>query len=265
MCAGEREVLEALDREDHGWEFLEREAFWSVTFYDPWDLPIAEHNQWLDHGLATDSEGGIPTAVQFGPKQRVRRGSPKMLAFFEGLYRALARTTEEELDRGRWSKEVETHAGMMRFVLVLPDLLTPPETWVPDRGAFNPLRRAVEAGERTLGPEFFGEHRGHFWGLAETRPYMEAMMEMAVVQRQLGQGEASADTFLEMLSLNPDDHQGVWTWAVPQLILLGREGEAAEILERFTDEPNIWDSFGRALVAFKKQGDSKKARDLLER
>ena len=83
--------------------------------------------------------------------------------------------------------------------------------------------------------------------------------------RQLGQGEASADTFLELLSLNPDDHQGVRTWAVPQLILLGRDDEAAGILERFTDERNIWDSFGRALVAFKKKGDSKKARGLLER
>ena len=67
-----------------------------------------------------------------------------MLAFFEGFYRALARTTEGEIDGARWSEEVETHAGVMRFSLALQDLLTSPETWVPKRGAYNPLRNAID-------------------------------------------------------------------------------------------------------------------------
>jgi hypothetical protein len=29
-------------------------AVWSVTLHEPWEVPIAEHDAWLDHGLATD-------------------------------------------------------------------------------------------------------------------------------------------------------------------------------------------------------------------
>src|SRR5947209_6382926 len=32
-------------------------------------------------------------------------------------------------------------------------------------------QQGVEAGERSLGPQAFQEHVGHFWGVLETRPY----------------------------------------------------------------------------------------------
>jgi hypothetical protein len=35
-------------------------------------------------------------------------------------------------------------------------------------------RKGVEAGERALGKQAFGEEAGHFWGILETRPYMRA-------------------------------------------------------------------------------------------
>jgi tetratricopeptide (TPR) repeat protein len=46
-----------------------------------------------------------------------------MLAFFAGLLRAIAATTEEEADTGRWRKSVETARGLMTFTLALPDVL----------------------------------------------------------------------------------------------------------------------------------------------
>jgi tetratricopeptide (TPR) repeat protein len=118
-------------------------ALWSVTFHEPWEVPIAEHDTWLNHGLATDSEGRIPTAVQFGPKRRVRRASPKMLAFFEGLFRALAETTEDELDAGQWRRVVQTSEGELKLGLSLPDVLTPPAPAANGVPPFNPLRQAA--------------------------------------------------------------------------------------------------------------------------
>ena len=38
------------------------------------------------------------------------------------------------------------------------------------------LQQAVATGERVHGPQFFEEHRGHFWGTIETRPYMRSAL-----------------------------------------------------------------------------------------
>ena len=65
--------------------------------------------------------------MQYGPKRRVRRASPKMLAFFEGLFRALAETTEEQLDPGAWETVVETSQGRLALSLSLPVLLGEPD------------------------------------------------------------------------------------------------------------------------------------------
>ncbi len=38
--------------------------------------------------------------------------------------------------------------------------------------AMDLYERAMRAGERKLGEEFFEENRGHFWGIFETRGYV---------------------------------------------------------------------------------------------
>jgi tetratricopeptide (TPR) repeat protein len=149
---------------------------WAVTFYDPWDLPVAEHDVWLDEELATDPDGRIPTAVQLGPKRRVRRASPKMLAFFEGFFLALAETTEDELDSGRWQKTVETSQGKLRLGLSLPDILSPPAPAAKVLRPFHPLRNAAMLeGIRDLlaGQDF------------ESEEEMRAFLENEVVGREL--------------------------------------------------------------------------------
>ena len=125
---------------------IANDAIWSVTFYEPWEVPIREHDLWLDHGFPTGPEGTVPAAVQYGPKRRIRRASPKMLAFFEGVFRALAETTEDEMDSGRWSKTVGTSAGALSLQLTLPDILEPPSESDRPR-SFNPLRSGAALGE----------------------------------------------------------------------------------------------------------------------
>jgi len=142
--ADHRSLLDCpADDTRQGFERLADASLWSVTFYEPWEVPVLEHEAWLKHGLATDPEGRIPTAVQYGPKRRVRRASPKMLAFFEGCFRALASTTEDELDGGRWRKVVDTCQGPLELDLSLPDLLTPPERPQGEAPLLDPLRRAA--------------------------------------------------------------------------------------------------------------------------
>ncbi len=143
--AEERSLFEGPpDETRQGFDRLADTSMWSVTFHEPWEVPIREHEAWKRHGLAIDPEGRVPSAVQYGPKRRVRRASPKMLAFFEGMFRALAGTTEIEMDSGNWSKVVDTSQGPLELTLSLPDLVAPTE---PDPHArprvFNPLRQAA--------------------------------------------------------------------------------------------------------------------------
>lgn len=76
-------------------------------------------------------------------------------------------------------------------------------------GVIAGLERAVAAGERSLGAEFFLENKGHFWGMLETRPYMRARHELADVLLDEGRVSEAIQHFEALLELNPSDNQGV--------------------------------------------------------
>lgn len=126
--------------------FSQNEEVWSLTFEEIMDMPFADADLWEDHELAVAGDKAYPVACSFGRRGKYRRPGPALLAFMEGLLRALAQTTEEEMDTGRWQKQVNTYQGMKEFRLVLPDLLVPLEAKqekVTVRGGM-PDRRALE-------------------------------------------------------------------------------------------------------------------------
>lgn len=111
--------LEALERGEAGVAI--GEGVWSVSFEDPEDVVPDDLEVWERHGLPTAGYGLIPVAARVGGV--FERPDARLLAFFEGLLTALAETTEEELDSGRWEKEAGTACGPLRFRLALPGLL----------------------------------------------------------------------------------------------------------------------------------------------
>jgi tetratricopeptide (TPR) repeat protein len=73
------------------------------------------------------------------------------LSYLEGLLRALAGTSEDEIDRGRWTRQVETYDGPATFRLSIPALLEPldapsagPRAGLPDRRAMERVMAEVE-------------------------------------------------------------------------------------------------------------------------
>lgn len=125
--------------------------------------------------------------------------------------------------------------------------------------------RGVVAAERALGPEIFREEAGRFWGILETRPYMRARQGLAEALEELGRLEEAAEHLQELLRLNPNDNQGVRDTLSHLLIVLGRDAEAEELLGRYDKDPSAAMSFPRALLRFRKEGDSFEARRLLTR
>ena len=98
---------------------------WAVYFSPAWETGFGDLAAWDRHTLPLASDRAYPTAVRLDVSRAPQRPDAGRLAYFEGLLRAIAATTEEEMDRGRWAHTVATADGAVKYVLALPDLLDP--------------------------------------------------------------------------------------------------------------------------------------------
>jgi tetratricopeptide (TPR) repeat protein len=119
--------------------------------------------------------------------------------------------------------------------------------------------QGVAAGERSLGPETFEQHAGHFWGIAGTRPYMRARLGLGQALEQQGRRAESLHHYEELLRLNPNDNQGARYLLLPRLLESGRDVEAAQLLKSYKEESATW-AYAQALLAFRLSGRSAAAR-----
>jgi hypothetical protein len=116
---------------------------WSVLFGPITDLPFGDADLWEDHGLPIAGDDAYPLAIRFGGAE-VQRPDARTLAYLEGLLAALAATTEDEIDAGRWTREVETSDGLVLYRLAIPALLALLDAPTPARPGGLPDRRAME-------------------------------------------------------------------------------------------------------------------------
>jgi len=121
----------------------------------------------------------------------------------------------------------------------------------------------VKAGERALGKKGFKEYEGHFWGFLETRPYMRARAGLASMLILSGEKEKAAQHYREMLVLNPGDNQGVRYELAALLVELGRDQELEDLLAENVDDGAAAFTYSRALLTFRREGDSSLSRDSL--
>jgi tetratricopeptide (TPR) repeat protein len=124
---------------------------------------------------------------------------------------------------------------------------------------------AIEAAERSLGPEPFKNDVGHFWGIVETRAYMRAREGMAECHLEMGHVERALDHYRELLRLNPNDNQGIRMMILPLLLEQGHDAEAATVLDAFAEDESAPLEYTRALLAFRSEGDSPDSRAVLTR
>ncbi len=360
---------------DHYWKTYECEqpgdllklgALWSLNFDALDDLPVADAELWQEERLPVCRDKMFPVLVRQELKGGPRRADAATLTYVEGLMRALAATTEEELDAGRWTKHVETFDGPVDYVLSLPFELQPPTPheryrrgMMPDRRAMEaqtaeihrfmegknfanideanaalekefsnkpvdrtkypprtPLEQAqdlcyqafdafgrrrltlarealkicpdcadayvilaeassdpakamgffaqgVEAGRRAVGEARFKEDAGHFWGLQSTRPFMRALLGLAMVQTEANDLVGAVANYQELLRLNPNDNQGARDQLLPLLLQIGQDEAAAKLLAAYEDDASALWSYGRALLTFRQEGDTERSRELL--
>jgi tetratricopeptide (TPR) repeat protein len=123
--------------------------------------------------------------------------------------------------------------------------------------------QGMAAGERVLGSAVFEKEAGHLWADVRTRPYMRARFGLARCLEDLGQRDEALPHYRELIRLNPNDNQGARYAFLNALLLTGRDDEAGALLLQFGDEPTALWQYGRALWAFRREGDCPASRQRL--
>lgn len=126
-------------------------------------------------------------------------------------------------------------------------------------------QKGVEAGERALGAERMDRDAGHFWGMVDTRPYMRARLGLAQCLWSLGKRQEAIAHYEELLRLNPCDNQGVRYLLLPCLIELNAEDRVDRLLGRYKEDETCQWLYLRALWAYRRDGDSSAARELVRK
>jgi tetratricopeptide (TPR) repeat protein len=124
--------------------------------------------------------------------------------------------------------------------------------------------QGVAAGERALGAEAFQRDVGHFWGLLETRPYMRSRLGLAHALWTAGRRDEAVGHLQDMLRLNPSDNQGVRYTLAGFLLFLDRDDDLARFLQQYPDEALAAWAYTKALLAFRRHGDTTESRQLLK-
>jgi len=144
------EQFEALCEADGDPEFLTRGNIWCLDYGPIMEIPFPDADLWEDHGLSLAGPDAYPCFFCRGPSESFHRPDAETLAFGEGLLRALAATTEDELDGGRWTKNAETFDGGNEVTLALPGVLDPRPADTPARRTGFAIRRGMESELRAL-------------------------------------------------------------------------------------------------------------------
>lgn len=106
-------------------ELFKNGGEWAIYLSPAWETAFGDLAAWGRHNLPLASDRAYPTAVRLDFSRVPQRPDAGRLGYFEGLLRAIAATTEDEMDSGRWSHRVETADGVVKYVLTLSDLFEP--------------------------------------------------------------------------------------------------------------------------------------------
>lgn len=112
---------------------------WHLRFDPITGISLGDVDLWERYDLPVAGPNAYPFAVCYETEGPYRRPGPMELAFFEGFMRALAQSTEQEFDSGRWTKHVDTFDAPMTFVFTLPDVLAPEKPRDPRLPLASPL------------------------------------------------------------------------------------------------------------------------------
>ncbi|MGB3199103.1 MAG: hypothetical protein WBB17_15365 [Saprospiraceae bacterium] len=125
------------------------------------------------------------------------------------------------------------------------------------------FEKGISIGRQLYGGKYLKEHKGMFWGLHETRPFMRCLLHYSNLLYVFGRVIESINIMEEMIELNPNDNQGIRDQLMLYLIEIGEYKKFEKYSKMFNDDSLAFAHFNRALFAFKKDGENEKSNHLL--
>jgi len=181
---------------------------------------------------------------------------------WEFVYPPVYRELMDEFDEGCELYEegdLEEAGKVFRAVLAqMPDHLDAlhhlamvlSERNLPDK-ARDLWEQAVRIGRKAF-PEDFKTGKDRLeWAMLENRPFLRSLHGLALVRDEDGETEEALRLYQELLSLNPNDNQGVRAMTQETLFKLGRLEDALKIARQYPDDIMPETLYGRALALFK--------------
>lgn len=129
--------------------------------------------------------------------------------------------------------------------------------------AIHYFAEGMVAGEQKLGKSFFKENKGMFWGLIETRPYMRATFNYAMMLSEVGKLAEAVEQYEKLIQLNENDNQGVRDVLFPAYLELREYKKAKELLEKYPEDFTATGTYNHVLLEYLTNGLSAKLDKLL--
>lgn len=117
------------------------------------------------------------------------------------------------------------------------------------------LKAGIAAGRRELGESYFTKHKGFFWGLYETRPYIRICQSYAESCWFGGKAEEATEMLEHILELNEDDNTGARYLLTAVYLYSNQLEEAERIIKNYGEEDAAAAfAYDRIVLEFKKNG-----------
>lgn len=124
--------------------------------------------------------------------------------------------------------------------------------------------KGVALGDKQFGGEYLEQHRGHFWGIHETRPYMRCLRMTGEILGFMGKSMESIAIYEKMIELNPGDNQGIRYQLILALLEVDDFKKFEQYDKLFEDDGGTQTSFNRALAGYKLEGATPETDKLMQ-
>jgi tetratricopeptide (TPR) repeat protein len=125
------------------------------------------------------------------------------------------------------------------------------------------LEEAVRLGRRAF-PQAFQSGDLLEWGWLENRPFLRCLCSLGLRYEREGRREETLAIYQELLSLNPNDNQGVRALAVTVLFTLKRPDAVLQVCASYPNDGMPELAYGRALALFQRGRAEEAARALTD-
>ncbi len=109
------------------------------------------------------------------------------------------------------------------------------------------------------GGSFLEQHKGHFWAMTETRPYLLYLEHYGLFLYRAGKPLGAIRIFEELIALNTSDNQGIRDTLLLVLLEYNKDHKFRKYANMFNGDSVAFPLYTRALFAFKNEGASPRA------